>query len=308
MRRLRRLRVGLPLGASLMLLPAAAGALEGLPRLLRCGEEEVEITPEPGRLRLLRGFERLELVAVPAASGARYEKPGDPPTSFWSKGERATLVLAGKELPECAPAGPFAARGNEPFWQVAVDAHALRLERLGEPPLVAPSPAAELRDGALRWTGAASGREIALAVRAALCRDTMTGMPYPARVTLTLDGRSLEGCGGDPGALLRAREWTVASLDGAPLPAVRPPVRLSFATGGRFAGQGPCNRLLGGYRLTGESLALGPVASTMMACPEAILAAEQALVRALEGVRGFEPEAGSGLVLLGEGGRIALRP
>lgn len=290
-------------------LPGAASALEGLPVLLRCGEQEVEAAPEPGRIRLLAGFERLELQAVPAASGARYEKPGDPRTWFWSRGERATLVLAGKELPECAPAGPFTARGHEPFWKVAVDPRELRLERLGEPPLVAPAPMAQVQDGVLRWTGEASARSIEIAVRPALCRDTMTGMPHPARVTLTLDGRTLEGCGGDPGALLRAREWRVASLDGAPLPAARPPVSLSFATGGRLAGQGPCNRLVGGWRLTGEELRAGPLASTMMACPPPLMDAERAYLQALETVRRFEPAEAGGLVLVTDTGRrIALEP
>jgi uncharacterized membrane protein len=300
----------LPILLSLLLgLPSAARALEGLPVLLRCGEQEVEITPRGGGLHLLAGFERHELVAVPAASGARFEKPGDPGTSFWSRGERGTLVLAGTELPECAPKGPFSAGGNEPFWRVRVDAETLLLDRLGEPPLTAPKPQAAIAEGALTWTAEASGRPIAVRIRPEICRDSMTGMPYPARVAVSFDGRTLEGCGGDPGAVLRRREWRVTSLDGAPLAALRGTVTLAFGTGGRFAGQGPCNRLLGSYRLSGEELRLGPVASTMMACPEPIMEAEQALTRALEAVRRFEPASGEGLVLLTDApARIALAP
>ncbi len=295
--------------ALLLGLPSSASALEDLPVLLRCGEEPVEVTAAADRLRLLAGFDRHELVAVPAASGARFEKPGDPSTSFWSKGEGGLLTLSGKALPECAPAGPFTAQGNEPFWRVSVDAASLVLDRPGEPPLSAPHPQPTVAAGALVWRAEASGRPIAVEIRPGICRDSMTGMPYPARVTLTLDGRTLPGCGGDPGALLRARAWRVAGLDGAPLPPLRAAVTLEFGTGGRFAGQGPCNRLLGSYRLSGEELRLGPVASTMMACPQPIMEAEQALTRALEAVRRFEPAEAGGLLLSTDaGGRIVLAP
>lgn len=205
--------------------PLRAHALEGLPVYLRCGERAVEVTPGANGLRVQLGFERHELMAVPAASGARFEKPGDPTTSFWSKGERGTLLLAGRALPECAPSGPFTAQGNEPFWRVSVDAAALVLDRPGERPLSAPHPQPTVATGALTWRAEASGRPIAVGIRPGICRDSMTGMPYPARVTLTLDGRTLPGCGGDPGALLRARFWRVPGLDGAPLPAMREPRR-----------------------------------------------------------------------------------
>jgi uncharacterized membrane protein len=34
------------------------------------------------------------------------------------------------------------------------------------------------------------------------CTDTMSGMPHPNVVEIVLDGKQLEGCGDDPGALL----------------------------------------------------------------------------------------------------------
>lgn len=301
------LRYALVLGPLLLVLPGEARALEGLPTLLRCGEQEVEVGRRGEGIELLAELDRHRLEPVPAASGASFEKPGDPSTFLWSRGERATVALAGTTLPECV-AEPFRASGNEPFWRLVLEEEALLLDRPGEPTVRAPRPPVERRDGRSLLLGTIDGRPFGVTIEPAPCRDTMTGMPHPARVALTLDGRTLEGCGGDPGTLLRAREWQVAGLDGAPLASMRG-VSLAFGTGGRFAGQGPCNRLLGGYRLTGEALGLGPVASTMMACPEPILAAEQKLVRALEAVRGFEPAADGGLVLVtGSGGRIALEP
>ncbi|MDW8370845.1 MAG: META domain-containing protein [Geminicoccaceae bacterium] len=288
-------------------LPPAARA-DGLPRPFRCGERVIEVTPVGSGLLLLAGFDRHQLVAVPAASGARYEKPGDPATWFHGKGARGLASLAGTPLPECL-AEPLRASGNEPFWSVTLDAEALRLERPGEPPrVIAPPPAARIEGRVAVLEAVLDGRPLALRIEAAACRDTMTGMPRPASVTLALGEERLAGCGGDPGSLLRGSAWTVRALDGAALPSARP-MELLFATDGRFAGQAPCNRVLGSYRLGGEGLRLGPVASTMMACEEPLMAAERRYVEALERVRGFELSTEGGLALLSDAGaRIELRP
>lgn len=41
-----------------------------------------------------------------------------------------------------------------------------------------------------------------------------------------------------------------------------------MADGRRVAGSGGCNRLSGGYTLEGSRLKFGPMAGTMMACPQ----------------------------------------
>lgn len=299
----------LPLASALALfaaaLPAAASAA-GLPQLWRCGERTVETTTTDRGLVLLAGFERVALDAVPAASGARYEKPGDPGTRFHGKGPRALVSLAGETLPECT-AEPFRARGNEPFWSLLLAEDELRLERLGQAPrVVAPPPTARIEAGLHTLEARLDGTALLLRIEAVPCIDTMTGMPYPATVRLELGGERLSGCGGDPGSLLRAAARTVRALDGDALPAHRP-LELLFSTDGRFAGQAPCNRIMGSYRLSGEELRLGPVASTMMMCEDALMTAERRYVEALEAVRRFELAPGDGVVLVGEGGgRIAL--
>lgn len=296
-----------PALASLLLagLPAAASAA-ALPQLWRCGERTVETTATATGLLLLADFERVVLDAVPAASGARYEKPGDPATRFHAEGPRALVSLAGETLPECS-AEPFRARGNEPFWSLLLGEDELRLERLGEAPrVVAPPPAARIEGVVHSLEARLDGTALRLRIEALPCIDTMTGMPHPARVTLELGGERLSGCGGDPGSLLRAAAWTVRGLDGDALPTHRP-LELLFSTDGRFAGQAPCNRIMGSYRLSGEELRLGPVASTMMMCEDALMAAERRYVEALEAVRRFELAPEGGVVLVGEaGGRIEL--
>jgi heat shock protein HslJ len=60
-------------------------------------------------------------------------------------------------------------------------------------------------------------------------------------------------------------------------------VTAEFGTDGRVAGSGGCNRFSGGYTLEGDSLAIGPVASTRMAClePEGVGQQESAYFAAL---------------------------
>jgi copper homeostasis protein (lipoprotein) len=78
--------------------------------------------------------------------------------------------------------------------------------------------------------------------------------------------------------------WKLTRLGDAPVlvgERQREPHLILRPEAGRLAGFGGCNRLLGGYRVDGERIELGPVASTMMACPDG-MDTEAALVDALE--------------------------
>ena len=68
---------------------------------LRCGDQWVRVGMLGDILNLVVDEVRYPLRQVVSASGARYEAVGDPTTTFWSKGERATLVVKGKAYPEC---------------------------------------------------------------------------------------------------------------------------------------------------------------------------------------------------------------
>jgi putative lipoprotein len=64
------------------------------------------------------------------------------------------------------------------------------------------------------------------------------------------------------------------------------PAHLTFDLDGRIAGSAGCNRIMGGYvaRMDGAFLA-GDLASTMMACPEPLMALEGSLFDALRAAR-----------------------
>ena len=68
---------------------------------LRCGDQLVMVGMAGDALTVVVDSTRYPLRPVVSASGARYEAVGDPTTTFWSRGERATLVVKGTAYPEC---------------------------------------------------------------------------------------------------------------------------------------------------------------------------------------------------------------
>jgi len=60
-----------------------------------------------------------------------------------------------------------------------------------------------------------------------------------------------------------------------------------FEGEGRLAGHTGCNGFFGGYRVDGEAIEIGPLASTRKACPEPLMTAETALLGALDSATGF---------------------
>ena len=56
----------------------------------------------------------------------------------------------------------------------------------------------------------------------------------------------------------------------------------TFTAGGEVGGNAGCNNYSGPYKLDGTSLTVGPLATTMMACEQAILDQETAFLAALQ--------------------------
>ena len=135
-------------------------------------------------------------------------------------------------------------------------------------------------------------------------------MPSLARlgVLLVFFGSLLAGCGGDDddGAAdpaLEGTEWTLVSgLDVEMPDDAVPTLTLSD---GSASGLGGCNTYTGDYQLDGDSLSIGPVAATMMACEEPKMAVEQAYLPALEAVDAWSIDSGE--LVLSSGGEETLR-
>ena len=109
----------------------------------------------------------------------------------------------------------FRASGNEPGWSLLVDGAGLELTtNYGEQRRRANSVTLERVPGGRIYRAQADGTAIVAAVTDRVCIDTMTGMPRPAVVEVTVGEQRLSGCGGDPVALLTGPEWRVTRVEG----------------------------------------------------------------------------------------------
>lgn len=198
--------------------------------------------------------------------GAGEEAPGVPEAS--STAPDATSDPTAPPTPEL----PFVARGNEPFWRVEIDSASLTFRPMdGEPRVSAWRIEADAEP--VRYLSADADRPLSITVLDRVCRDTMSGMPYPFEVVLDVDGEALRGCGGAPRALLVGAEWAVTEIDGAPVLEGSAPT-LRFDAEGTASGDASCNRFTGGYTLSGEGLTFSPFGVTRRACAEPLMAQE----------------------------------
>lgn len=177
---------------------------------------------------------------------------------------------------------PLTARGNEPFWSVEATPETLTLSQ--------PEGKGTVQD--LPFTQTTEGDSLILAttdftlrIDPTLCRDDMSGMPYPHTATLTRASTPLNGCAGEPGQLL-AGDWVATDLNGTPIPDGTE-VTISFLEG-RLIGKSGCNSYIGSYTLTGEGLSLGNAGATRMACPPAQMETEQAVFSAFAAITRFD--------------------
>ena len=99
---------------------------------------------------------------------------------------------------------------------------------------------------------------------------------------------------------LAGTEWQLIQLGGK---AIKPEAGkftiTLLAEDNRLTGVGACNRLMGAYKTDGKrTLKIGPLASTMMACPG--MEQENAFAKALESVTHYDMD-GPMLLLLSDG-------
>lgn len=175
------------------------------------GEVRFVATMEKGgeSVRLLLPDTTVTLPRVVSASGARY---GEGPYIYWSHGEGARLETPEQTFTACVSdeggAGwgeakvrgvRFRAVGQEPFWNLEIEADgAITIEepvnenRYRFPPA---DPGAEGEDGRTVYRLETEAHSATIVIEDEPCRDVMSGWPYEETVSITLDGRELDGCG-----------------------------------------------------------------------------------------------------------------
>jgi heat shock protein HslJ len=268
-----------------------------------CGDTPVLVGVLDDRMVMRVEGRDIALEQVRAASGARYEAPGEADTFVWNKGDAITVRVDGRDLPECvkrppADAAPYRAQGNEPGWHVELGpGTATVVADYGEISRETARPAVQVVPGAYEF----EMPDIAatLRIEEQLCHDDATGMPHPDTARLTLDDRSLRGCGGAPADLLTGDLWRISALGGEADLVDPERLSLNFLAPDRVAGSSGCNRVIGSFNLTGEGLQFGTMGSTMMACEEPLMEQERRMLDALEQVTRFDIGEDGTLLLIG---------
>jgi len=82
-------------------------------------------------------------------------------------------------------------------------------------------------------------------------------------------------------------EWLLEDLGGAGV-IDNIQATLTFPEAGKAAGKGSCNRFFGPAEITGSAIKLGPLGTTRMACPEAVMNQEKKYLDALQAAERFE--------------------
>lgn len=194
-----------------------------LPRAFAVGDEETLVTwrcmpahdliaafpADRVRLWSKRGY--YELPRVAAEEGDKYQRDD---VTFWNKGGEALIGNDGRQgqcrvdserrlRHDAGARGRFQARGAAPRWTLTLaDDAPQAIIALGE---TAQDGEIELRydvrlnrdghEARFIATGSSAQHDMRVEIAAGACFDRVNGEPYPARVTLMLDGERYEGCG-----------------------------------------------------------------------------------------------------------------
>tara|TARA_R110002124_G_scaffold61744_4_gene169008 strand:- start:478 stop:1626 length:1149 start_codon:yes stop_codon:yes gene_type:complete len=192
---------------------------------------------------------------------------------------------------------PFAAQGNEPGWTLKVDNERMSLNRQNDPTtILTPTPTTTREDDSYHFNASTEANSVIVDVTPELCRDSMTGMPYPYAVSVKVNGDTLKGCGGSPQSLLTGREWIVEDVDDK---GVIDNTRMSmnFTAEGLLGGVLACNHYSTGYQLTGEGLTTQAIASTNKACVPALMNQDGHFLEVLGDINRFEIDNAGALLL-----------
>ena len=101
---------------------------------------------------------------------------------------------------------------------------------------------------------------------------------------------------------ITGKVWILDSLNGA-APVPNTTVTAEFSEDGQVGGSAGCNRYSGGYSISGSGIQFTqPMASTMMACEQAVMDQETAYFQALAAAKSFVIK-GDQLTLSDEGGK-----
>lgn len=222
----------------------------------------------------------------------------------------AASLIALTALPAAAqPQADYRAAGTEPFWSLTIGARTMRFEAPGRRPVTVATPRVIHGFAGEIW----QTRRISVNAVHTPCSDGMSDRRYPDTVTVKVDGRTYQGCGGevretaDRGSAIEGA-WRIEALSGRPVARNSTP-SVTFRDG-RISGNASCNRFNGSFSLERGRLTAGPLATTRMACVERAKNVQETTILRLFGDRLTVSRNRAGkLVLTARGGEtVVLTP
>jgi putative lipoprotein len=185
--------------------PAVAAPAEApIPARFECDDALVVTTFHDDRVVLELAGRTLTLPQAISGSGARYS---DGVSTFWNKGNEATLELDGRTQSCRAVRDPwqearargidFRALGQEPGWYLEID-HGKSMRLLydyAEQQATMPVPEPVSTGGVTTYDAVTELHHLRVLIEERACSDVMSGEAFPRTVTVEIDGRALHGCG-----------------------------------------------------------------------------------------------------------------
>ncbi|WP_051168176.1 META domain-containing protein [Marinospirillum minutulum] len=199
-----------------------------------------------------------------------------------------------------SPSLPFKAQSNEPAWQLTITASHLELVQ-GYEQKSQQFTLVEQRQAGRVVITAGDKKELTAALTPNICHDSMTGMPYPWQAEVTVAGKTLQGCGGNPLELLLG-EWQIEDINGEGI-IDSSHLTITFDDKGQVYGSATCNRYGSSYELTSEGLTFGQSLATKMACPEALMNQEQKFLETFNEISQFDINENGALILKSHNGK-----
>jgi hypothetical protein len=155
-----------------------------------------EFNLPPGSLTAMASLEDITLLEV-SCGGVRWAAMGG--LLLGIDADHALTPWDGVFF-ELARDRDFRAVGQEPFWHLEIiKGIEMRFTyAVGERKAVTPVPAPKTspRSGAQTYHAITEANDLRVVIESSPCTDVMSGKPFPAAVTVTLNGRTYDGCGG----------------------------------------------------------------------------------------------------------------
>jgi len=174
-----------------------------------CGFAEgnqVEVAYHPGGAWVFLPGRTVHVDRMRSASGAKYEGEG---VVWWIKGREAMLETAGitatcTQNDSATPwvdaklrGADFRAVGNEPGWHLEIhgDAGITLVTGYGTRTVRVPPVAPREEAARTVYHAETEAHDLTVELRPGPCFDDMSGARYATKVTVTVDGQTLRGCG-----------------------------------------------------------------------------------------------------------------